>query len=67
MFDSKYISSMTLEFKSKLEMMMKEQYNITRQCDYALGNILFIFITIKFNFYMYIKLLRTSGYAPKGL
>ena len=33
----KYEDHVYIEWKSKLEMMMKEQYNITRQCDYALG------------------------------
>ena len=26
-----------IEWKSKLELVMKEQYNITKQCDYAFG------------------------------
>lgn len=39
----KYEDHVYIEFKSKLEMMMKEQYNITRQCDYALGSEEFFF------------------------
>ena len=30
-----------IEWKSKLELVMKEQYNITKQCDYAFGWCLF--------------------------
>jgi len=33
----KFEDHVYIEWKSKLEVMMKEQYNITRQCDYALG------------------------------
>jgi len=33
----KFENHVYIEWMSKLEVMMKEQYNITRQCDYALG------------------------------
>ena len=31
-----------IEWKSKLELVMKEQYNITKQCDYAFGECLLV-------------------------
>ena len=31
-----------IEWKSKLELVMKEQYNITKQCNYAFGECLLV-------------------------